>query len=179
MRSLLFVIALALAVSGCSDDDQPPPSSADDLPSLTPTASTDPTGSTDSPSASNTAPAGLPPREVRAARRTFETWFGAFVGGNGDRACPLQTSRFTQQQIKRLAERDRIERGATCGDLVDITGILFQALQLEVGDAKVTRAPSNLEEVAFAVVFKDFASLGYNLIDTRKGWRVDEDLTAN
>ena len=178
MRSLLFVLALALLVSGCSDDNQPPPSNADDVPSLTPTASTDPTG-TDSPSASNPPPAGVPPREVKAARRTFQTWFGAFVAGNGDRACPLQTQRFTQQQIKRLAKRDRIERGASCGELVEITGILFEALRLEVGEAEVTRAPSNLDEVAFAVVFKGFASLGYSLVDTKNGWRVDQDLTAN
>lgn len=179
MRSLLFVVALALAVTGCSDDDQPPPSSADDIPSLTPTADAEPTDGSDSPGASNTAPAGLPPREVRAARRTFETWFGAFVGGNGDRACPLQTPRFTKQQINRLAEGDHIQRGASCGDLVEITGILFQALQLEASDAEVRRGPSNLDDVAFAVVFKNLAALGYNLIDTKNGWRVDEDLTIN
>jgi hypothetical protein len=178
MRSLLFVVALALAVSGCSEDRQPP-SNADDSPSLTPTASTDPTEGTESPSAADPSPTGVPPREVKAARRTFNTWFGAFVAGNGDRACPLQTPHFTQQQIKRLAERDRIERGASCGDLVQIVGILFEALRLEVGEAEVTRAPSDVDEVAFAVVFKGFASLGYSLIDTKNGWRVDQDLTSN
>ena len=177
MRSLLFVIALALAASGCSDDGSPPPPSADDTPSLTPTAETDPTGDTDSPD--TTAPSGVPRREAKAARRTFDTWFGAFVGGNGDRACPLQTPRFTKQQINRLAEEGHIERGAGCGDLVEIIGILFQALRLEVGDAEVSRAPSNLDDVAFAVVFKDFAALGYNLIDTKNGWRVDRDLLPN
>jgi hypothetical protein len=87
MRSLLFVVALALAVSGCSDD-QPPPSNADDVPSLTPTGSSDPTSGTSSPSAPDTSPAGVPAREVKAARRTFQTWLGAFVGGNAERACP-------------------------------------------------------------------------------------------
>ena len=176
MRSLLFVIALALAVSGCGDDNEPPPSNADDLPSLTPTAST---GSTDAPSPSNTAPAGVPPRAAKAARRTFDTWLGAFVAGNGDRACPLQTPRFTQQQIRSLAERDRIERDASCAELVEIMGLLFQAFRLEVGDAEVTRAPSQPDEVAFSVVFKGIPALGYALIDTPKGWRLGRDLLAN
>ncbi len=179
MRSLLFVIALALAVSGCRGDTRPPPSTADDTPSLTPTADADRTAGSDSPDASSTAPTGLPPRKVKAARRTFDTWFGAFVAGNGDRACPLQTPRLTKQLINRLAEEGHIERGATCGDLVEITGLLFQALRLEVGDAEVSRTPSNLDDVAFAVVFRGFTALGYNLIDTTSGWRVDEDLTAD
>jgi hypothetical protein len=181
MRVVLFVLALVLAVSGCSDDKEPPPSSADDFPSLTPTGSdpTDPSASPGAPTSSNTPPPGVSAKEAKAARRTFDTWLGAFAAGDGDRACPLQTPRFTQQQIKRLAERDRIERGATCGQLVEIIGILFEALQLRASDAAVSRAPSNPDEVAFAVVFKDFAQLGYALIHTPKGWRVDQDLTAN
>jgi hypothetical protein len=179
MRALLFVIALVLAASGCSDDNQAPPSNADDLPSLTPTAPTDETGSTDSPSPSNTAPTGVPPRQAKAARRTFDTWLGAFVSGSGDRACPLQTPRFTQQQIRNLAERDRIDRDASCAELVEIMGLLFQAFRLEVGDAKVTRAPSEPDEVAFSVVFKGIPALGYALVDTPKGWRLGRDLLVN
>ena len=176
MRAALLVIALVLAVSGCSDEKEPPPNT-DDFPSLTP-AGTDPTQPTDGPS-SQAPPEGVPPREAKEARRTFETWLGAFGAGDGDRACSLQTPRFTQQQLKRLVEADRIQPGASCGEIVEITGILFEALQVDVSDGKVARAPSNLDEVAFSVTFKGFATLGYVLVDTKNGWRVDEDLTAN
>jgi hypothetical protein len=117
--------------------------------------------------------------EAKAARRTFDTWFGAFGSGSGDRACSLQTKAFTKSQVKRLAEQDRIEPGASCDDLVTIVGILFEALQLDVGNAEIARAPSENDEVAFTVKFPKFATLGYGLVDTKQGWRVDQDLTIH
>lgn len=181
MRAALLVILLVLAVSGCGDEEPPPPLSDEDFASLTPmdTDPTRPMDGSDSPNASTTAPEGVPPRAAKEARRTFETWLGAFAAGDGDRACPLQTPRFTQQQVKRLAQQDRIEPGASCGDLVEITGVLFEVFRLDVGEATVARAPSDPDEVAFSVAFKRFATLVYVMIDTKNGWRVDEDLTAS
>jgi hypothetical protein len=177
MRAALLVIALLLAGTGCSDE-QSPPATDDDVPSLTPTSETDHTGKPRAPT-SPTTPPGVPRREAKAARRTFDTWLGAFVGGDPDRACPLQTPRFTHQQVRRLATRDRIRPGATCGDLVTLVGLLFETFRLEVGDGAVSRAPSPPDRVAFKVRFKGLPVLGYSLVDTRRGWRVDQDLTAS
>ncbi len=180
MRAAISVIALLLVVSGCGNDQQPATPSTD-LPSLTPTAdgSTDSTGTPGAPTATNTRTPRLSPQQVRVARKTFGIWLRAFAGGDADRACPLQTRRFTQQQIRRLVEQDHIARGATCRELVETAGILFRALRLDASDAVVTRAPSSPDEVAFAVIFKDFAQLGYSIIRTPQGWRLDQDLTAS
>ena len=177
MRAALLAIALVLALSGCGGDDSGPPPDAIDIPSLTPTAGapSDPA----SPTQTTTPNPGPSRQEVKAARRTFDTWLGAFGAGNPDRACPLQTKKFTQQQVKRLAEKDRIARGASCEDLVTIMGILFEALRLDVGAAEVEKAPSAPDEVVFSVKFKKFATLGYALISTKDGWRVDKDLTIS
>ena len=178
MRASLVVIALVLAVSGCGGDGSGPTRTIDDLPSLTPTDGSGASGAT-SPTPTQTREPGIAPKDARAARRTFDTWLGAFGGGNGDRACPLQTRKFTEQQIQRLRKRDRIEPGASCSDLVTVVGILFEALQIDVADADVARGPSEPDEVAFSVKFKRFATLGYAMVRTKDGWRVNEDLTVS
>jgi hypothetical protein len=174
MRAALLTTALVLALSGCGSDSSEPPPDAVEIPSLTPTdgSGSDPA----SPTPTATADPGLSRQEVKAARRTFDTWLGAFGDGNADRACPLQTDSFTQQQVKRLAEKDRIQRGASCRDLLPVIGILFDALQIDVADAHVERGPSEPDEIAFSVKFDRFATLGYGLIKTKQGWRVNEDL---
>lgn len=178
MRASLLAIALVLGLAGCGGDSAEPTGTLDDLPSLTPTDGSGSTGATD-PTPTRPQRTGISPRDARAARRTFDTWLGAFGGGNGDRACPLQTKRFTAQQVKRLREMDRIEAGASCDQLVTIVGILFEALQIDVGDAEVARGPSTPGEVAFSVRFEKFATLGYAMVKTDAGWRVDEDLTVS
>lgn len=178
MRASLLAIALVLALCGCGDDDPQPTRTIDDLPSLTPMDGSDATTATD-PTQTRTSKPDLSPGQARAARRTFDTWLGAFGGGDGARACPLQTKRFTQQQVKRLRERDRIEPGASCGELVTIIGILFEALRIDVGEAQVARGPSKPGEISFSVKLKKFATLGYAMVRTDDGWRVDEDLTVS
>jgi hypothetical protein len=176
MRASLLAIALVLALSGCGGDDTEPPGGPAEIPSLSPTGSTDPSGSA---SPTKKATPQVSASDARAARRAFDTWLGAFADGNGARACPLQTKKFTEQQVKRLAAKDRIERGASCGDLVTIVGILFEALQLDVSRADIARGPSEPDEVAFSVKFKGFATLGYALVKSGGAWRVNEDLTIS
>ena len=180
MRASLPAVALALflALSGCGGDDEGKGPAIDIPSSLTPTDDPESSGS-GSPSETAEPTPELSKADAKAARRAFDTWFGGFGSGNGDRACPLQTKKFTQSQIERLAKEDRIERGASCGDLVEIVGILFEALRLEPADAEVTRAVSEPDKVAFTVKFPKFATLAYALTKTKGKWLVDEDLTIH
>jgi len=177
MRALVVLAALLLAISGCGGDEEAPPGT-EQTPSLTPTGSDD--TSTGAPSDNPTTEPSpqLRPAEVRAARKAFQTWLGAFAGGDADRACSLQTKGFTKQQIERLVKRDQIDPSASCGDLVAVSSILFEALQLDVGGAEITRSPSPDDRASFAVTFKGFPALVYSLVQNDKGWRVDEDLTS-
>jgi hypothetical protein len=176
MRAWLLVLVLVAGVTGCSDDagDAPPPAPEDPT-SLSPMVPD--TGETLRDRPTRTRPA-VTRAEVRAARRTFDTWFGAFAAGNGARACPLQTPRFTRQEVARLAEQDRIPGDASCDDLVTLAGILFDTFRLDADDAVVTRVPARGERVAFSVRFETLSGLGYGLVRSEAGWRVDEDLAA-
>jgi len=172
MRAAVLALLLVLGLTGCGGDDDGPAPVTDVPSSLTPTA--DPSG--DASERVRPVPE-LSRAQARAARRAFDTWFRAYSTGNAERACPLQTRRFTQRLVKELAEQDRIQRGATCADLVEIVGILFEAIRLDPDKAKVTRAVSEPKEVAYLVNFPKFATLAYLMVRTKKGWFVDRDLT--
>jgi hypothetical protein len=174
MRALVPVVALLVALAGCGGDtvDEPPP----EEPPTSLTPSTTEESKTAEPSESVE-----PTQEVNtvAARKAFRAWFDAYATGDGDRACALQTRRFTRSQLARAVERDALEPGASCGTVVAVAGVLFETFQIGPADAEISEVSASAKRVGFTVSVPDFPPLGYAMLRTADGWRIDQDLTAN
>jgi hypothetical protein len=179
MRALLPVAALLVALTGCGSDagGEPPP--AEPPSSLTPMDSESP--DTTEASTTTTAPDPTEPTQqldMAAAREAFRSWFLAYAAGDGGRACPMQTDRFTRAQLQRAVDRDLMQPGASCEAVVTVAGVLYDSFGIDPAGVEISRVPTPADRVGFSVVVNEFAALGWAVVLTDDGWRVAEDLTA-
>jgi len=180
MRALVPVVALLVALTGCGGEVKEDPG-ADELPSASTPTDSEKRRDADTPSGSASLTENPEPIQPRApaARKAFRAWLIASADGAGERACALQTERFTRAQLGRAVDRDLVEPGTSCAALVAVASQYYEVIGIDLASAEVAPRTVLGDRAEFAVVLKGIAAIGYALVRTDSGWQVDEDLTAN
>ena len=165
----LAVFVLTLAGCGGGPDPATPEAAGSEVPAASSSAI-----APASPSA--TQPPGP---SVEDAKDTLRTWGEAYVSGDADTACALQSDTYTANAVTESVDDGFLPPNATCADTVRMATELIKAFGGDYTAKKISLVSRSGDVIVLQVTYGDGDSEKYRMSVNDDHWLVTEDVTKD